>query len=75
MDQWYQWAKDGGTILSPFLLGALVWMDAERRRLIASNKDKDDRLFEKDDKLVSLSERTLVILAEIKTFLFRGRAE
>jgi hypothetical protein len=70
MDQWFQWAKEGGAILSPFLLGALVWMNADRNRLITACKDKDDKLSEKDDKLASLSERTLVTLTEIRTFLF-----
>lgn len=70
MDQWFQWAKEGGAYLSPFLLGALVWMNSDRNRLITACKDKDDKLSEKDDKLANLSERTLVTLTEIRTFLF-----
>jgi hypothetical protein len=72
MDQWYQWAKDGGAVLSPFLLAALFWLNGDRNRLIESIKEKDDKMSEKDDKLASISERTLVLLTEIKALLFKG---
>ncbi len=72
MDQWIAWAKEGGAILSPFLVGALFWMNSDRLRLLESLASKDALLKEKDDKLASLSERTLVFMAEIKTFLFQG---
>ncbi len=66
--EWIQWAKEGGAYLSPFLLGALLWMNSDRNRLI-----KD--VASKDEKLESLSERTIIFMAELKTFLFNnGRA-
>lgn len=70
--QWFALVKEGGTYVSPLLLGAILWLLADRNRLLNSLKAKDDLLKEKDDKLASLSERTLVFMAEIKTFLFQG---
>lgn len=70
--QWFAMAKEGGAYISPLLLGAIFWLSADRKRLLESLKAKDDLLREKDDKLASLSERTLVFMAEIKTFLFQG---
>lgn len=64
--------KEGGAYVSPLLLGAIIWLSTDRNRLLTSLKDKDVLLKEKDDKLASLSERTLVFMAEIKTFLFQG---
>lgn len=64
--QWFALAKDGGAYIAPFLLGAILWLNADRARLIAENKLKDDRL-------VSLSERSLTVFAEVKTFMFNER--
>lgn len=64
-EQWFQLAKDGGAYIAPFLLGALLWMNTDRNRLIAENKLKDDRL-------VALSERSLTVFAEVKTFMFKN---
>jgi hypothetical protein len=72
MEQWLQWAKEGGAILSPFLLGALFWMNSDRNRLIDALKDKDTLLQAKDDRLASLSERTIVVFTEIRTILLNG---
>lgn len=70
--EWFSLVKEGGAYVSPLLLGAIFWLSADRNRLLNSLKAKDDLLKEKDDKLASLSERTLVFMAEIKTFLFQG---
>lgn len=66
LEQWFQYVKDGGAVAAVLLLGAVIWLDRDRDRLIAENKSKDD-------KLVSLSERTVTVMTEIKTFLFSGR--
>lgn len=72
---WITYAKEAGAYISPLLMGALIWLELDRRRLLESLGKKDALLAEKDDKLVSLSERTLVTMAEIKTFLFNtGRS-
>lgn len=72
IEQWFEVVQKGGAICAVLLLGALIWMNADRKRLLTSLSAKDDLLKEKDDKLASLSERTLVTLAEIRTFLFQG---
>lgn len=69
---WYQFVKEGGMYCAVLELGALVWLTTDRKRLLESLGAKDVQLKEKDDKLASLSERTLVFMAEIKTFLFQG---
>lgn len=66
MDQWFQWAKEGGAYVAPFLLGALIWLNIDRARLIAENKEKDDRL-------IVLAERIITLTAELKTYLFSER--
>ncbi len=66
IDQWFALAKEGGAYISPLLLGAILWLNSERKRLIEENKLKDDRL-------VILSERSLTVIAEVKTFLFNER--
>jgi hypothetical protein len=70
---WIVFAKEAGAYISPLLMGALLWLSADRNRLLNSLSKKDEQLAEKDEKLQSLSERTLVTMTEIKTFLFSGR--
>ena len=71
-DWWIAFVTEGGKYCAVLELAALYWMHTDRSRLLKSLTDKDDLLKEKDDKLASLSERTLVFMAEIKTFLFQG---
>lgn len=67
---WIVFAKEAGAYISPLLMGAVIWLNVDRNRLLDSIGKKDLLLSEKDDKLQSLSERTLVTMTEIKTFLF-----
>jgi hypothetical protein len=67
---WLAFAKEAGAYISPLLMGAVFWLNADRNRLLDSIGKKDVQLLDKDEKLQSLSERTLVTMAEIKTFLF-----
>lgn len=60
------YVKNGGAYCSPLLLLALLWMNQERSRLV-----KD--LEAKNLKLETLSERTIAVMTELKTFLFSGR--
>ncbi len=69
---WITWAKEAGAYIAPLLMGAVIWLNTDRNRLLDVLKDKDAQLSDKDDKLLSLSERTLVTMAEIKTFLFNS---
>jgi hypothetical protein len=67
LEWWFQVVKDGGAVAAALELGALIWLNWDRNRLIDENKAKDAML-------VSLSERTVIVMTEIKTFLFSGRA-
>ena len=64
--QWFDLAKQGGAVLVPFLLGALFWMAADRNRVIADNKLKDERLLE-------LSKQWTVVWTEMRAYLFHER--
>lgn len=66
IEQWFAFVKEAGAYISPLLLGALIWMDRDRKRLIAENMKKDDRL-------VDLSERSIAVATELKVFLFNER--
>lgn len=67
---WISFAKEAGAYISPLLMGAVIWLNIDRNRLLESLGKKDIIISEKDEKLQSLSERTLVTMTEIKTFLF-----
>jgi hypothetical protein len=69
---WIVFAKEAGAYISPLLMGAVIWLNADRNRLLESIGKKDVLLSEKDEKLQGLSERTLVAMTEIKTFLFNA---
>ena len=66
LESWFQIVKDGGAVAAVLLFGAVLWLNADRNRLISENK-------EKDEKLTSLGERTVTVMTEIKTFLFTGK--
>ena len=72
LEWWFQKIQEGGAISAVLLLGALLWMNSDRKRLISALEIKDAIIADKDKKLENLSERTLVLLAEVKTFLFHG---
>jgi uncharacterized membrane protein len=59
--------KEGGVPV--LLMIAIVWLAADRNRLIRSIAEKDALIGEKDDKLAALSERTIVTMIEFKTLL------
>ncbi len=65
---WIVWAKDAGAYVSPLLRAALFWLNVDRNRLISENREKDERL-------QGLSERTITVMTELKTFLFSGGRE
>jgi len=58
-----EFVKYGGSIAAPLLLIALIWMNSERKDAIAETR-------EANSKLANLSERTIVLLTEIKLSLF-----
>lgn len=66
LEQWFTFAKEAGVYIAPLLMGGMYWLNEDRKRLIAENKQKDDHL-------VSLSERSLTVFAEVRTFMFNER--
>jgi len=74
---WFELVSKGGAYVSPLLLAAILWLNAERNRLLGELTLKAADLKEANDKVESLSERILVVTTELKTWLFseqRGRA-
>jgi len=63
---WFDFVRNGGNIASPLLLAALIWMNSERNRLLSE-------LEKREEKLESLAERWLVVVTELRTFLFSER--
>lgn len=67
IEWWTAFVTEGGKYCAVLELAAIWWL---LKQLAA----RDQTLKEKDDKLASLSERTLVFMAKIETFLFKGGA-
>lgn len=63
---WITWAKEAGAYISPLLMAAVFWLNADRARLIEENKLKDGRLQD-------LAERLIIVSTELKVFLFNER--
>lgn len=72
MEWWLDFVQRAGGVAAVLELGALVWMNVDRNRLLRSLGTKDAVIAEKDKKLSDLSERSLVVWTEVKTFLFHG---
>lgn len=72
LEWWFQKVQEGGAIAAVLLLGALIWIARDRNRLLDALENKDKLIASKDADLKSLAEQTLVLLAEVKTFLFHG---
>ena len=54
-----EFVKYGGSIAAPLLLVALIWMNGER-------KEAREEAKQSNAKLADLSERTIVLLTELK---------
>lgn len=63
---WFDFVKNGGNYASPLLLAALFWLNSERSRLLAE-------LDRREEKLENLAERWLVVVTELRMFLFERR--
>jgi hypothetical protein len=72
MEWWLDFVQRAGSVAAVLELGAILWMNVDRNRLLECLKGKDTTIEEKDKKLLELAGQTLVLLAEIKTFLFHG---
>jgi hypothetical protein len=54
-----EYIKASGGVCAPLLLVALIWMNNERKNALTKYENSND-------KLQNLSERTLILLTEIK---------
>lgn len=63
---WFDFVKTGGNYVSPLLLAALFWLNSERSRLLSE-------LEKRNDKMEELAERWLILVTELRTFLFSER--
>lgn len=72
-EQIWESVRNGGPPVILLLLLAIGWLLLDRNRLLKSISAKDVIIMQKSDKLESLSERLLVVLTEVRTFLFRGQ--
>ncbi len=63
----FEYVKNGGGYCAPLLLVALIWMNSERKDLLS-------KLEAKSAKVESLSERTIIVMTELKTLFGRGGA-
>lgn len=66
IEWWFDVVQKAGGVAAVLELGALLWLNADRNRLIAS-------LEAKSKKVEDLAERLLVVTTELKTFLFNER--
>lgn len=63
---WITWAEKAGIYISPLLMGAVLWLNADRNRLITDLKVKEAQVSD-------LAERVVAIATELKTYLFNER--
>lgn len=56
--------QKGGTLV--LLLLGISWMAIDRNRLLSSLSAKDALIAKKDDQLISLTERTITVMTELK---------
>lgn len=56
--------QKGGMLV--LLLFGIGWMGIDRNRLLESLKSKDALIAKKDDQLISLTERTITVMTELK---------
>jgi hypothetical protein len=59
--------KEGGVPV--LLMIAIAWLVMDRNRILKALGDKDQEIADKNDKLVALSERTIVTMTEFKALL------
>ncbi len=62
----WELTKNGGPPVILLLMLAVGWLNSDRKRLLESLSAKDRIIESKSAKLESLSERTLVLMTELK---------
>jgi hypothetical protein len=63
---WIAWAKEAGAYISPLLMGAVIWQERERLRLLDENKALTG-------KVEALAERIITVATRLDQFLFNER--
>jgi hypothetical protein len=63
---WITWSKEAGVYISPLLMGAVLWQEVERRRLLGENKAMAAQV-------MALAERVISVSTELKMYLFNER--
>lgn len=74
VEWWIAFVERAGAVAAVLEFGALMWMNTDRKRLLESLSSKDKIIALKDEKLASISERALVLMAKIETWFQSGRA-
>lgn len=66
IEEWFAFVQKGGAICAVLELAALIWLNADRKRLLSS-------LEAKSSEVKDLAERVITIATELKVFLFTER--
>ena len=77
LEWWLALVKEGGQYCAVLELGALIWLVADRQkiieRLVEENLDLRKKLEAKSTDVKDLAERVITIVAELRMFLFNER--
>lgn len=52
---WFDLVQKGGSVAAPLLMGALIWLNAERNRLLRSNESKDQQILELTKETITIA--------------------
>lgn len=63
---WITWAKEAGAYIAPLLMGAVIWQERERLRLVADLKLKSAEV-------TDLAKQVITVATELRVFLFNER--
>lgn len=63
---WLTWAKEAGAYIAPLLMGAVIWQERERLRLLEENRSLYGRV-------EVMAERVIAIATRLDQFLFNER--
>lgn len=77
LDYWLALVKEGGGYCAVLELGALIWVVADRTKIIArlveENADLREKLEGKSREVKDMAERVITLVAELRMFLFNER--
>jgi hypothetical protein len=73
VEWWLALVKEGGGYCAVLELGALIWLNKDRLRVISENADLRAQNIAKHAEVKELAERVITIATELKMFLFNER--